>query len=306
MKRKLIRLAEKTLVVSVPSSWSKELGLDKGDEIDCSINGENLIFAPATTTSEKKAVTIDIKEISERVLRWKISSLHKQGFDEIIVTSFSEEQYAIIEDLVKNLFIGFIVKDKSRLRIVIGQVALVDANEFDATLRRGFRLLNTMFEETITAFEKGDAQLLAKQIENEKLNNKLTNFCERLLNKSLIQKQKGHFWYILAWNLEKIADNFKYLAQQLTSISPSEKLFLLLKETHAFAQGYYDVFYDFSFAKLTQLTKVKKDVEAKCLLLLTSPNQEERLVGHFMHLVVLQLADFSASIIALRYEGGDV
>ncbi len=306
MKRKLIRLAEKTLVLSIPATWAKEQGLDKGDEVDVEIDDTKIIITPPQQTSSSKAINIDIKNMSERVLRWQISSLHKQGYDEIVVTSFTDEQYAVIEDLVKNLFIGFIVKDKSNLRIVIGQVAVVDASEFDATLRRAFRQLNTMFEETQESFAKQDVTLLHKQLENEHLNNKLTNFCERLLNKSLIQKNKGHFWYVIAWNLEKIADNFKYLAGQITSIPASSKeIDVLLTKLTAFAKEYYEVFYDFDFAKLTQLSKDKKELEKDCLTLLSSTNSFERLVGHFMHMVVLQLADFSASLIALRFVGVD-
>ena len=33
MKRKIIKLAEKTLVVSLPSSWVNAQGLKKGDEL---------------------------------------------------------------------------------------------------------------------------------------------------------------------------------------------------------------------------------------------------------------------------------
>ncbi len=304
MKRKLIRLAEKTLVVSVPVAWAKAQGLEKGDEVSCVVSDTKLILTPPKKTSITKSITIDIKNVTERVLRWQISSLHKQGFDEIIVTSFSEKQYAVIEDLVKNLFIGFIVKDKSNLRIVIGQVAVVDADEFDATLRRSFRLLNTMIDETQKSFVEQDIVLLHKQKDNEQLNNKLTNFCERLLNKSLTQKDNGHFWYVIAWNLEKIADNFKYLAKQVSEIKKSTpNTLLLFEQLSSYAKEYYDVFYNFTFEKLSALSLLKKDLESLCLLMLNSADMQERLIAHFMHIVVLQFADFSASLIALRFIG---
>ncbi|MCF7799251.1 hypothetical protein K9M74_05095 [Candidatus Woesearchaeota archaeon] len=306
MKRKLIRLAEKTLVVSVPATWAKQQGLDKGDELDCDISDTKIVLTPPRKTPVLQTIQIDISHVSERVLRWNISSLHKQGYDEIIVTSFNDSQYEIIEDMVKNLFIGFIVKDKSNLRIVIGQVAVVDASEFDATLRRAFRQLISVFEETQESFLNANISLLKKQIENEYQNNKLTNFCERLLNKSLTQKEKGHFWYVIAWNLEKIVDNFKYLAVAIDTIVPSDAVNRLFIKLQKYAQDYYEFFYEFSFERLTQLSVLKKELELECLTLLASASKQERLVGHYMHMVVLQLADFSASTIALRFNGIEV
>jgi phosphate uptake regulator len=305
MNRKLIRLAEKTLVVSVPSAWAKEHGLDKGDEVSCMVDNEKLIIVPPTKSAALASITISVEGLSERLLRWQISSLHKQGFDEIIITSFSEEQYGIIEDLVQHLFIGFIVKDKSRLRIIVGQVAVVDASEFDSTLRRSFRLVQTMFEETINAFNQGDSLLLKKQIEQEQLTNKLTNFCERLLNKSLTQKEKGHFWYVVAWNLEKIADNFKYLATHLDKITANESLGAFISRVHELFAQYYELFYNFSIEDMSLLTQKKKSLEQEALDLLASADVTSRLVGHYMHMVILQIADFSASFIALRFSSDE-
>ena len=49
--------------------------------------------------------------------------------------------------------------------------------------------------------------------EKELLNNQLTNFCERLVNKHRFEKSV--FQYIIIWNLEKICDNYKYIINEL-------------------------------------------------------------------------------------------
>ena len=118
MKRKIIKLAEKTLVVSLPTAWVEEQGLDKGDEVDCDVEDQRLIIIPPLKKTSRET-EIDITGTSERVLRWQISSLHKQGYDQIVVSGYSQEQYDILQDLLTNLFIGLIVKDRSKLRIVI-------------------------------------------------------------------------------------------------------------------------------------------------------------------------------------------
>ena len=297
MKRKIIKLAEKTLVVSLPSKWVSDQGLNKGDELDVNVEDYKLILTPPQNVVAHKSITLDVTTTTERLLRWQISSLHKQGYDEIIVVNYTQEHYDIIEDLVKNLFVGFIIKDKTTLRIVVGQVAAVDAQEFDSTLRRAFRQLDAMAQEAYTAFETGDKELLKKQLVNEKQNNKLTNFCERLLNKTLKEKDKGHFWYVVAWNLEKIADNYKYIAQYCEDAICEDKTLSLFKEINHYLSSYTSLLYDFSSDKLVEITKKKKELDEKSLNLL-SKGQDSVLI-HYLHTIVLQAADFSASMIAL-------
>lgn len=301
MKRKLIKLAEKTLVISIPSNWISSQGLAKGDEVDLDVENYKLIITPPQKILAHKSITIDVKNIVERVLRWKISSFHKKGYDEIIITNYSEEQNKIIEELIKDLFVGFIIKEKSSLRIVVGQIAAVDVKEFDATLRRAFRQLKEMADQTQKAFENNDSKLLAMQVENEHTNNKLTNFCERLLNKYLKQKENGHFWYVIAWNLEKIADNFKYIANYYAKkpeIS-KESIDLYIK-TKNYLEGYVNIFYDFDIKKLVKLSQTKKELEKEIINLLEKGELKDRVFLHYLHMIILQLADFSASTIAIR------
>lgn len=304
MKRKIIRLAEKTLVVSIPSDWLSNQGLGKGDELECLMQGNKLIYLPLHPSSTSSTMSVDISDMSERVLRWQISSYHKQGYDEIEITSYTENQYHIIEDLVTNLFVGFIIKERSKLRVVIGQVAVMDAGEFDSTLRRAFRLLLTTSQETLSAFKNKDYELLSNQKQVEKDNNKLTNFCERLLNKSLHRKEKGHFWYVIAWNLEKVVDNFKYIATHYKDSIPTldDEVFSIFEDTNEYISSCYDLFYDFSFKKLVDASSKKKELEKRLLSRLDTAKKDEIILLHYLHIIILQMADFSASTIALRHD----
>ncbi|MFW5865868.1 MAG: hypothetical protein ACOCU6_02115 [Nanoarchaeota archaeon] len=304
MKRKIIRLAEKTLVVSLPASWLSDQALSKGDELECLIQGNRLVFIPEKPLSDASKISLDIAKMSERVLRWQISSFHKQGYDEIEITSYTSEQYVVIEELVTDLFVGFIIKERSKLRILIGKVAVVDAGEFDATLRRAFRLLISSANEALQSFKVGDGESLSFQLQHEKNNNKLTNFCERLLNKSLHQKEKGHFWYVIAWNLEKIADNFKYLANYYSLNLPvfEQDVLGLFEDVISYMDLYYDLFYAFSFEKLVRASRQKHDLEKRLLEHINKVRKDEIVLLHYLHMIVLQMADFSASTIALRHE----
>jgi phosphate uptake regulator len=311
MRRKIIKLAEKTLVVSLPSSWVSHCKLEKGDEVEVLPFDGSLSITPVTLNKIIKKVSVDIFSLSERVLRWQISSLHKQGYDEIELLNYSSEQETILVDLVKNLFVGFMVKEKSSLRIVVSQVAIVDSAQFVTSLRQAFRHLVLSTSDLSLAFANSDSSLLSSLILAEKENNKLTNLCERLLNKSLTQKDKGHFWYVVAWNLEKIFDNYKYIASYFNDaiISLNSLVSDLLSSYETLVKGYYDLFYAFSFEKLVTLANLKDDLHKKCLYLLTSDefnsSPHQRILVHYIDCSILQIADLSASTIALMFSFND-
>jgi len=200
------------------------------------------------------------------------------------------------------LFIGFIIKEKSQIRLIIGQIASSNASEFDATLRHAFRMMLSSYESLENAFYNQDYTSLSSLKHHEHENNKLTNFCERLLNKSLKEKEKGHFWYVIAWNLEKIVDNFKYISIEYALSIPKidketrEVMALLGK----FIKGYYDCFYNFSFNSLNDLGKERLELKSKMRLLLKQSNVDLVIFHHYLHITMLQTVDFSASMIALR------
>ena len=309
MKRKIIKIASNTYVVSLPTKWLKDEQLTKGDELEVFVENEKLICTPSSKGETIKKINLDVKSMNPRVLRWAISSLHKQGWQEIIVHNYNKEQLTIIEQLINSLFIGFVIKEKHTKSITIGELARVDIKEFNASLRRAFRLVNQQIDELIKAFETKDEALLREQILHEENNNKLTNFCERLLNSNLAQKEKGHFWYVIAWNLEKISDNFKYIAKYFNGaiINISDDTMQIMKDLKQFIKEYYHFFYKFSFKELTRLAQEKEKLEKRLIKQLSNCSiRHESILVSYLHNTLLQMMDFSASTIAINYDGKEI
>ncbi|MFW5977544.1 MAG: hypothetical protein ACOCQQ_03465, partial [Candidatus Nanoarchaeia archaeon] len=218
-------------------------------------------------------------------------------------------QEKILADLVEHLFVGFMVKERSSLRIIIGQVAAIDEKQFDIALRQAFRQFEQLNLDLYTSFETQDSSFLKEILVAEQENNKLTNLCQRLLNKSLQQKDKGHFWYVVAWNLEKVVDSYKYIAHYFLHalISLDDSVMDLLAGVVALAKKLNSLFYSFSFEKLVSINQEKKILEQKITNLLVQSDDffsssHQRILLHYLHIIILQIADFSASTIALRFE----
>jgi phosphate uptake regulator len=306
MKRKIIKIAKNTFVVSLPTEWVKKENLSKGDELDVMIKDGKLICTSANTTETTKRITLNVENMNEQILRWAIIAIQKKGWDEITLLNYKEKHLTVIDDLLNNVFIGFVIKEKQKTFLTIGEIAKVDLKELEPSIRRAFRLLNIQIEETIEAFETRNDKFLQQQILHEKNNNQITHFCERLLNNYPNQKDNGHYWYVLAWNLEKISTNFKYISEYFKgAIIPISKATLnILKEIKEFSKDYYNLIYNFSFEELSKLIEKKESIEKKIFKQMTEKNiRHEVVLLHFLHNTVFQMMNFTPSLIALRFEG---
>ncbi|HLF54893.1 MAG TPA: AbrB/MazE/SpoVT family DNA-binding domain-containing protein [Candidatus Nanoarchaeia archaeon] len=293
MKRKVIQLAGKTFVVSLPTSWARQWGVKKGEEIEVTENGPKLIISTAKPRDVKKG-NVDLTKASERTIRWVLSSLHKKGYDEIEVITDKPEQAALIDELLKDLFIGFAVIHRTNNRCIIRSLSRELDDQFDTVLRRAFLITLTLTEQSYEALKQGKP--LTKLLELEKTNNQLTNFCERMLNKHGHQEPvKSMFLYTIIWNLEKIADDYKYICQERKA---TEKTLQIYERTNQLLRKYYELFYGFSIKLLDELADEQKKLYEDIKKELTS-SKDTIILSHLMH-IVLKTADFSASMFALN------
>lgn len=303
MKRKLIQMAGKTMVVSLPSNWVKKYGLKKGGEIDLEEQGQRVVIS---TSKEYGIETVkaDLRGATERVIRWTLSALHKSGFDEIIVDHDKKETVKLIEELIKDLFIGFTIIEQTKERCILKSISKDQESELDSTLRRAFLVTISMGEETLEAIKKENFKDLKELATKERMNNQLTNFCERILNKrGYKDHKKTSFMYVIAWNLEKICDNYKYICdlfKDTKKIKISKDVLDLYESANKFFKDYYDLFYKFDINRLSNLSMQKKEIEKETRKIMRGKTEIELELVHHLLTIISQTSDFSASTIALN------
>lgn len=78
MKRKVIQMAGKTMVVSIPSDWVKKYGIKKGDELELEKKNRNIIISTKKDYSLNK-IKVNISDLDEQVIKWTLSAIHKSG-----------------------------------------------------------------------------------------------------------------------------------------------------------------------------------------------------------------------------------
>ncbi|MBT4858296.1 phosphate uptake regulator PhoU [Candidatus Woesearchaeota archaeon] len=241
MKRKVIQLARKTHVVSLPCKWFREQGLKKGDEVEVIEEGRSLIIN--NSSSIKKCVTkisIDVSNLTVSLLFIYVNAAYKKGADEIELL-FSNNQAKDpkrnrvvktmdIISLITDRLIGMEIVRQSKNSCLIKEVSSVNEEEFELILNRIFVTLETMSQDSIDAYVKKDNETLENICQYMEINiNKLTNFCLRILNK--FSKQDSNSIYLIAFLLEDIGDQYTKISNELSKIKENKKLVDFLKES---------------------------------------------------------------------------
>ncbi len=303
MKRSVIQQGGKTLMVSLPIKWAKNYNINKGDELELKIDGNRICFS-ASGESKPEGITVSFEGLSERSIRYVLSGLHKSGYDELNIFYDKQENLEVIEDVLKNLYVGFAIVDQSDKSCKLKSLSKELPDQFDTALRRAFLVTLSMGDSIIEAIEKGKFKALNAIINLEKTNNQLTNFCERLLNKyPFLFPKKQNFMYVVLWNLEKICDDYKYICKNLADYNGkiSRELVEFFKATQNLLRGFYELFYKFSLEKLSQLNEEKKRIEQHHFKLGETLKGEELKLWFYLMSAIYKIVEFSASTCALRY-----
>ncbi|MBI3052336.1 AbrB/MazE/SpoVT family DNA-binding domain-containing protein [Candidatus Woesearchaeota archaeon] len=247
MKRKVIQLAGKTLVVSLPSRWARRVGIKKGDEVDVDDKDSRLIISAASHPSAERAV-FDARGLEPRMLSWGLGALNKRGFDEIEVLFEDAETVRLVHDLVRSLFIGSAITEQSGSRLIIRSVSTEVPGEADSALRRAFMVTLSLGDSLVEYLKAGRYAELEGLLHLEQTNNQLVNFCERILVKyGHSEYRKTCFAYIVAWNLEKVCDCLAAIAKSLSGLAESRQVsgqfISLAQESNALLRAYYEALY---------------------------------------------------------------
>ena len=154
-------------------------------------------------------------------------------------------------------------------------------------------------EESVKFLDRNTESKLSDLISLEKTNNQLTNFCQRILNKrGSLDPLKTSFLYVIIWNLEKIADEYKYICEYCSGHKVEKGTMEALKEVNALLREYYELFYRFDLKRLSALSDKYKLLQ-KSLESSLPENKDAVILSHLSH-IVLKIADFSASTFAIN------
>jgi phosphate uptake regulator len=253
MKRKIVQHGSSSLTITLPRKWVETYKLEKGDELEVETAG------PVVTISTEQGIASPKKEINAAdfgmFTKSNISHLYQLGYDEIEIRF---DDHKIIDEIKERLpdCIGYEIMDQKEGRVYIKSIATTLDAEFDALLRKAFMITNEMAKAMLEALEKGDYGKLKELRNMEQLNNRFTDVCLRILNKKGYKVPKRTMqMYEIVKNIERIADEFKYICDLLSSGSQKQRLDKILVKDFEEAMEYYLMFYNMFYKFDPELRK---------------------------------------------------
>ncbi|MEM4264150.1 MAG: phosphate uptake regulator PhoU [Candidatus Woesearchaeota archaeon] len=274
MKRKVIQLAGKTFVVSLPSKWVKKQGIKKGDELEVDDSGKSLSIA--TQGRGRSTASIHLNG-PEELMRRRINTAYKRGFDELELTYDDPKAIKAIQKEL-DLLLGYEIVKHGEKHCIIKCIANTLEEEYEVILRRIFLMLLEMGDESIKAIKNKEFERLNEIAMLENTNDKLTNFCKRVLNKNSSQNSIMH--YCIVRELEHIADSYAKICAsvQESKMNVSKETVVLYEKTNILLREFYDLFYDFKEDKAEIFAKHREEIKKQGKILIKAKQKEEALL----------------------------
>lgn len=284
MRRKVIQIANSTQLVSLPRKWCQRLNLKKGDELEVTEKGNSIVITTEKHDTLKKAV-VDMTKLGTYIERF-FHAYYKAGYDEVSIKYSVPEQLDQIQRILGTTTIGYEIVDQRANTCIVKSVAESSDAEFEPMLRRTFLLLKSMLDSMVDATETEDFSQIGNIISLEVVNNKYTGFCRRVLNKGGYDPVKAPLLYCVVEELEKIADECKYLCQYLLEsegkIKSCKQIKKICKDIAGLYDGCYHLFYTFETKTAANLFLERKKIVADITPLFDDKKQSARILHHLL------------------------
>ncbi|MBW2997687.1 DUF47 family protein [Candidatus Woesearchaeota archaeon] len=303
MKRKVIQLANNTLVMSIPAAWVKKTKISKGDSINVEEAGDMLLVSPEGRTVSM-SFTIDADQIAFN--KNMLSYLYQKGYDQIEVVNLNADMFKQIKERTSEL-LGFEIIEHSEKRCLIKAVSKEMESEFDNLLRRTFLITLEMARHLHDAIAKNEHQRIVEIRNLEKTTNTFTDFCKRILSKgSYKDPENTTYMYVIIRDLEKIADYYKRICDVFLTTkdkpSISKKTLDLINKTNAFFEMFYKLFYKFNPETFKRFqSEGKSMISAANSLLKTASHEESRIINNIISITTTTY-DLSGPYFILNFD----
>ena len=249
VKRKVILHGPSTLTVSLPSKWVKNNNVKKGDELNINDEGNTLTIYPGEEHLLTKKRKVDFTNLDPQSKRIIITVLHKSGYDEVEIKFKDPDTVKIIQERINSRLIGYEITEQRDDVCIVKNVSGDHISELDILIRRAFLVTLSLANNSLEEVKKVRMNKLNELLVLEKTNNKIVNYCQRLLNKTPYKDEKTIYKYVIIGFIERISDDYRDLIKVILS-KPKLKISLdvlnVYKDINKLIMDYYDLFYKYS------------------------------------------------------------
>ncbi|MBR9691937.1 hypothetical protein GOV06_04065 [Candidatus Woesearchaeota archaeon] len=261
MKRKVNRVGQNTLTVSLPAKWVKKYGLKAGIELDMVEEGNKLIINQSKEI-EAGEVTVDIPEGAPFAKRFFIIPYIK-GYNSIKIYYHTND---ILENIQKAapMMLGFEIVEQTPDYVVFKNIAKGIESEFDSMFNRQILVVIAMSKELYKLLKEKKVKDIEKIIEMDNLTNRLNVFCRRMLNiHGYKDDKKTNAIYHISCLIESTSDNYRIMCKEILAkkIELSKEALAFMKKISEYLDFFYHHLNKYEAKHLSETKKIEKEIE---------------------------------------------
>jgi len=300
LKRKVIQIAGSTCLVSLPKAWITKHNVKKGAELEVQEQGNKILISTEQSQSLPKLI-IDQARFGKFHPNY-LSAAYHMGFDDVEISFSDPKELEAIQERI-NACIGYEIVNQTSTVCSIKSVSEVSIDEFNQMLRKVFLLLINMGENSMELLSKGDFARLSEVTVLENTNNKLTDFCKRVLNKKgYSEHNKLTTIYAICMYLERVADEYRDICKALVDkkdkISPA--VLNDFKEVNQIFADFYSYFYTSDRAKLERIFFSAPQMRNKLLEKMSKAKPADMIVLHASSNILNEVYEMSTATVELH------
>jgi antitoxin component of MazEF toxin-antitoxin module len=243
MQRSLVKHGDSTLMVSLPAKWIKEQGLQKGNQVNLTQKGEDILIKKVATNLTR-SIAIELENESNDHIRAIIPKAYREGFNLITVTFKKRSTFKLIQSTTACL-IGCEIIEHTKHKVTIKNM-ITEHNFNSKECIRKLVLLTKSFGEILVENIK-----IGKELEEEDTESlredayKFRNWAHLALRQHNIYE--GYKELFIIERVEQGITFLKWLANSYNkNRSKGSKEFMnLLEETLT----YFDICFQMYFTK---------------------------------------------------------
>jgi len=251
MQRKVILMAGKTCVVSLPKKWVVSHGVKKGDSVEVEESPGFLRILPSHVAPEGKRVQVDLTNTAPMSSRI-IAALFKAGYDCIEATFSSTDELEAVQHVLQQGMLGFEMVHQGKNQVTLKKVSSANLEEFAILRNRLLLVIKSLAVETLEAARKHDAGWLQALVVRDKEINRLSDVCRRMVSQQ-IGLHRSCQQYVALEYLEKLADAYIDYCKTAQLHHPSREILELHKRVNSLSLALIELLFSFSLSKAVAL-----------------------------------------------------
>ena len=238
MNRKLVKQGAATLMISLPSKWTKAQNLGKGDEVSIEESKNSLIISKGAEEKAKKHAKITLSNSTESSTRTVIVNAYRAGYDIIEIYYQDEKQYKILLNTLKDYIIGFDITKKEKERCIIENITEPSEEQFEILFKKILYKISVLIDGTRERLKQNSKFEEYKEVVMSI--HQYDNFCRRVISKrNLPESTENLLWTFLAllihgqrelYHLNRFLDNNKVQFRNFEFYDSMKELFNNMQE----------------------------------------------------------------------------